>query len=213
MIFLRDKNDTPRRLLEAGHRLFWRNGYNATGIQEITNAAGVPKGSFYNYFENKEQFAARVIENYAKWVSLNWDGLLQQEEIASEKDHVGRLRMIFDFFIDHHERSEFLGCMVGNMTAELSESSHSCTVVLRRAMDEWSIRLTRALRQAQECGQVRTDLPADQLSTIFLNAWEGSLQQMKLARTTEAPKKTVATLLEVLFRPPGYIPTGTEAPS
>lgn len=196
------KQDTPRKLLEAGHRLFWRCGYHATGVQEIANAAGVPKGSFYNHFENKEQFAARVIENYAKWVSVNWDGLLAQEEIAAEHDHVARIRLIFHFFIDHHERSQFLGCLVGNMTAEMSESSPACSVVLRRAMAEWSDRLSRSLELAQEQGQVRTDIAAPALSAIFLEAWEGSLQQMKLSGNTEAPRKMVATMLDVLFKPP-----------
>ncbi len=202
MISLHGKQDTPRKLLEAGHRLFWRSGYNATGVQEIANAAGVPKGSFYNHFENKEQFAARVIENYAKWVSVNWDGLLVQEEIAAENDHVARIRLIFHFFIDHHERSDFLGCLVGNMTAEMSESSPACNVVLRRAMAEWSARLTRSLQLAQEAGQVRTDIAAQELSAIFLEAWEGSLQQMKLTGSADAPRKMVSTMLDILFRPP-----------
>ena len=202
MTSFQHKLDTPRKLLEAGHRLFWRSGYNATGVQEIANAAGVPKGSFYNHFENKEEFAARVIENYAKWVSINWDGLLAQEEIASENDHVGRIRLIFHFFIEHHERSYFLGCLVGNMTAEMAGSSPACTAVLTRAMAEWSARLTRSLELAQQHGQVRTDIPAHDLSTIFLEAWEGSLQQMKLSGSADAPKKMVATMLDVLFRPP-----------
>ncbi len=201
MTRLQEKNDVPLRLLEAGHRLFWRNGYHATGIQEITDSAGVPKGSFYNHFGSKEAFAVRVIENYAKWVSNNWDGLLAQPDIAAEADHVGRIRLIFHFFIDHHERSQFLGCLVGNMTAEMAESSPSCNVVLRKAMEQWSARLTRSLELAQASGQVRADMPARDLSTIFLDAWEGALQQMKLHSSAEPPRKMVASMLDTLFRP------------
>ncbi|MEN9453198.1 MAG: hypothetical protein RLZZ369_2257, partial [Pseudomonadota bacterium] len=39
-----DKTDIPKRLAEAGYTLFTRLGYNATGIQQITDQAGVPKG-------------------------------------------------------------------------------------------------------------------------------------------------------------------------
>lgn len=201
MVRNQEKQEIPTRLLEAGHRLFWRNGYNATGIAEITNAAGVPKGSFYNHFENKEQFAARVIENYAKWVSNNWDGLLAQAEVAEQNDHVGRIRMIFEFFIEHHERAQFLGCLVGNMSAEIAQSSPSCNAVLRTAMAQWSTRLTQSIQQAQACSQVRDDIAAQQLSAIFLDAWEGSLQQMKVTGCADAPKHMVATMLDVLFRP------------
>lgn len=205
MTRLLDKNETPTRLLEAGHRLIWRNGYHATGIQEITDAAGVPKGSFYNHFPSKEDFAATLIERYGKWVSKNWDGLLAQadatEEGAPAPDHLGRVRLIFHFFIEHHERAQFLGCLVGNMTAEMAESSPRCKVVLVKAMDEWSSRLTRSLELAQACGQARTDMPAQEMSAIFLEAWEGALQKMKLSGSTEAPKKMVSTMLDRLFRP------------
>ncbi len=51
-----DKTDIPQRLTQAGRDLFSRQGYNATGIQQITDQAGVPKGSFYHYFASKEAF-------------------------------------------------------------------------------------------------------------------------------------------------------------
>ena len=41
-----------------------RQGFNATGVQDITDAAGVPKGSFYNHFESKEELGIEVIERY-----------------------------------------------------------------------------------------------------------------------------------------------------
>ncbi|TGT51139.1 TetR/AcrR family transcriptional regulator, partial [Mesorhizobium sp. M00.F.Ca.ET.170.01.1.1] len=43
--------ETRSRLLEKGGDLVSTRGFNATGVQEITAAAGVPKGSFYNYFD------------------------------------------------------------------------------------------------------------------------------------------------------------------
>ena len=39
-------------LLEAGERLIHERGYNGAGVKEIVDAAGVPKGSFYGYFES-----------------------------------------------------------------------------------------------------------------------------------------------------------------
>ncbi|MDB5769038.1 MAG: transcriptional regulator, TetR family, partial [Collimonas fungivorans] len=58
-------NDTRATLLETGLRLFAEQGYNGTGIKEIVDATGVPKGSFYNYFKSKEDFGAEVISFYA----------------------------------------------------------------------------------------------------------------------------------------------------
>jgi len=52
------------RLLDAGLETLHRRGFNGCGVQEITDNAGVPKGSFYNHFESKEALGAAVIERY-----------------------------------------------------------------------------------------------------------------------------------------------------
>ena len=56
---------TREHLIDVGVGLMHRNGYNATGLTEILNAADVPKGSFYHHFSSKEDFAAAVLERYA----------------------------------------------------------------------------------------------------------------------------------------------------
>jgi TetR/AcrR family transcriptional repressor of nem operon len=52
------------RLLDAGVEIFHRCGFNGCGVQEITEAAGVPKGSFYNHFASKEALGAAVLDSY-----------------------------------------------------------------------------------------------------------------------------------------------------
>ena len=39
------------KLVACAGELFWRQGYNATGLAEILQAANLPKGSFYFYFD------------------------------------------------------------------------------------------------------------------------------------------------------------------
>ena len=56
--------DTRCLLIEAGAKVMLSKGYNNTGIQEIVKLVGVPKGSFYHYFESKEAFALAVIEKF-----------------------------------------------------------------------------------------------------------------------------------------------------
>ena len=56
------KETTRDALLEAGRRIFLERGYNHSGIEAILQVADVPKGSFYYYFENKEDFGDRIEE-------------------------------------------------------------------------------------------------------------------------------------------------------
>ena len=54
------------QLLEAGLDTLHRKGFNATSVQDITDAAGAPKGSFYNHFESKEALAAEALRAYVE---------------------------------------------------------------------------------------------------------------------------------------------------
>jgi len=55
-------------ILLTGARLIHEKGYNNTGLAEILRESGVPKGSFYFYFRNKEDFGLQVIDFYAGFI-------------------------------------------------------------------------------------------------------------------------------------------------
>ena len=57
------KETTKAALLKSGRRIIVEKGYNHTGIQEVLQDVGVPKGSFYHFFCSKEDFGLEII-NY-----------------------------------------------------------------------------------------------------------------------------------------------------
>src|SRR5580704_8357956 len=62
------------RLLDAGVAMFRKSGFNGCSVQDITESAGVPKGSFYNHFDSKEALGAAALEHY--WSDGACDRLL-----------------------------------------------------------------------------------------------------------------------------------------
>src|SRR5204862_8188502 len=58
------RSSVREELLSAGLETLHRRGFNATSVQDITDAAGAPKGSFYNHFESKEALAAEAVRRY-----------------------------------------------------------------------------------------------------------------------------------------------------
>ena len=54
------------KIVDAGLKILIEKGFNGCGVQDITAAAGVPKGSFYNHFESKEALGAEVVERYGR---------------------------------------------------------------------------------------------------------------------------------------------------
>jgi len=59
---LRDKQkaEVKSALLRAGEKLFMTNGFTETTIEEITGTAEVARGTFYNYFQTKEDLALEI---------------------------------------------------------------------------------------------------------------------------------------------------------
>lgn len=58
----RRNGTTGDRLLRAGREMFARHGWQGTTVEMIVQAAGVSRGSFYVYFENKHEIFNRVFE-------------------------------------------------------------------------------------------------------------------------------------------------------
>ena len=56
--------NTREQIVQAGLKCLLERGYNGVGVQDITTAAGVPKGSFYNHFDSKEALGAEIVERY-----------------------------------------------------------------------------------------------------------------------------------------------------
>ena len=53
-------------IINTGMELIRTKGYHNVGINEILKASNIPKGSFYNFFESKEDFARQVVAYYGK---------------------------------------------------------------------------------------------------------------------------------------------------
>lgn len=57
---------TRQKLLDAAEALFGRNGFHATGVTDITRRAGVAQGTFYLYFEGKEQVFTELVRHLSR---------------------------------------------------------------------------------------------------------------------------------------------------
>lgn len=192
-----DPTHIPKRLLDAGRDLFLQQGYNATGIQQITDTAGVPKGSFYNHFSSKEAFAAAVAERYAAFMCLSWERMMA---IAPEAP-MAAIRHVFAQMTAYHERHADCpsGCLIGNFASEIALVSESCRQTLLVAQLGWRERLAGLIRAAQAEGVVRRDIDATELSALTWAAWQGALLRVKVERSMQPLHDTVTLLLDRFY--------------
>ena len=83
------------------------HGFAASGVKDITDAAGVPKGSFYAYFASKEALAAALLEHYWSDIEARLSPILESAGSAQN-----RITRFFHALADEHEAGDFLlGCL------------------------------------------------------------------------------------------------------
>lgn len=183
------------QLLNQGVSIFISQGYHGTGIKEILDRVKVPKGSFYNYFESKEHFGAEVIKQYAKQILANMDSWLSDPD----KDAFEALKQFFDAEILRHQGARE-GCLIGNLGAELGDSSELCRQVMVESAEFMQQRFVRVLQAAQEQGTVRNDLAAEELAGILFNAYEGALLRMQIEKSVEPLQQFTQLMLNNFLR-------------
>ncbi len=185
------------RLLQAGVSVFSRSGFHGSSVQDITEAAGVPKGSFYNHFDSKETLGAAVVEYF--WDDRVTPALAMLDQEDSEP--LARLRRYFEQAVVEIAAREYTcGCFVGNMTAELSDHSPVISGRLSMIYGEWTQRVARCLVQAQQAGQLRPEADPAVLATFALNAWEGAMLRARAAKSGQPLRQFIDTLFTQLLR-------------
>ncbi len=174
--------EVRRRLIAAGLELVHARGFAASGVKDITDAAGVPKGSFYAYFPSKEAFAAVILEHYWADIETRLLPILETDGTVQE-----RIRRFFHALADEQEAGDFLlGCLVGNLSLELGGSSEPVRAELVRVLDRWDAALTACVRSGRRgSGGIRGDLDAGQLASQLIEAWEGAALRAKVTRSRE----------------------------
>lgn len=102
------------RILDTVSVLFHKQGYNATGINQIIEEAKVAKASFYQHFKSKEDLCVAFLNQRHDF----WFNELEKFTL-SEKDFKLKILASFDFLIAMNEKENFRGCSFLNLLSEI----------------------------------------------------------------------------------------------
>jgi TetR/AcrR family transcriptional regulator, transcriptional repressor for nem operon len=193
----RDVKEIREKLLDEGVLLLMEQGYHGTGIQELVQKVGVPKGSFYNYFPSKEAFSAEVVRHYIEPFIRQLDAHLARKDITA----AAALRNYFDEMIAETERKDFKGgCLLGNLIGEIGDTSDLCQTSLRDAVKRYREKLREGIARGQSDGSFRKDIDATEMADFLVNVWQGALLRMKIERSVRPLTQACDMLLRGYFR-------------
>ena len=165
-------------IVQAGLKCLVEKGFNAVGVQDITDTAGVPKGSFYNHFESKEALGVEIVERYGANQT--------RREILTDPSvpPLQRLRRHFDrisalFAESHFKRN----CILGGFSAELANQSETIRESLRKLYEQWTKDIEATIAEAQAKGEIANKTKASDLAAFLLDSYEGALLRARVERS------------------------------
>ncbi|WNO09303.1 TetR/AcrR family transcriptional regulator [Teredinibacter sp. KSP-S5-2] len=177
------RQSKKEHLLASGMEVMKLRGYQGTSVKDIVDVAGVPKGSFYNYFASKEAFVLEAIEKAASSSYANAEKTL----LNTAKPPLERIVDFFQSGIDQACDSEFKhGCFLGNLTQEMSDTSDPIRLKLKAALN----RVTALIAEVVEEVHPKQEGDASELQPFIVaeflfNAWEGALMRAKATKNRE----------------------------
>jgi TetR/AcrR family transcriptional regulator, transcriptional repressor for nem operon len=176
------RESVKEQIIDAAVETLHRKGFNGTSVQDITDAAKVPKGSFYNHFDSKEELAVEALDRYWQWVLA---GLRPLSDATTPP--AGRLRQYFRHLAERGRTREYrTGCMIGNMSTEMPDQSRLVRERLAVVLGAWSRAIESCVRDAQADGSIRRDLDAKTIAAFLLNSFEGAILRSKVDRDAAA---------------------------
>lgn len=172
------------------------SGFNATGIESILKAAGVPKGSFYHHFGSKENFGIEVINLFAERYAQKLHSFFDDHNV----EPLERIRNYLEHSIEHLTQENFSkGCLIGNLGQELADQNERFRDRLAEVFNDWLALFADCLQQAQQAGSLNPRLDTQKLASFLLSGWEGAILRAKVMRSPEPLKQFVGILFTTVL--------------
>ena len=187
------------RILQAGLKVMYRDGYVGAGVRDIVAEAPAPQGSFTNHFRSKEEFAREVLDLYFE----NLKQLVAETLEDSTRTPRERLRLYLDIITDGLAKAAFSrGCLIGDFSLEAAPQSEMLRTRLAEIFAEWRTLFAACIAEGQAAGEIaRTFAPHD-LADFLLSSWEGAILRMKVERNAEPLERFKRIVFATMFKEP-----------
>ncbi len=183
------KQLTKERICQAASNLFADKGYEATKISEITEMAGVAKGTFFNYFDSKEEV---MLELHIGWVSSELHELLHVDEQSA----LSRIRTIGEHLATRTPLTKQLARTIFQsiMAHEKTLSRH------QQAIEELTDTLEPILRAGQQNGEITAKQSSRELAEALTHAYFGAVMAWVMHPSTKSQLDHVSHFLDWFCR-------------
>jgi TetR/AcrR family transcriptional repressor of nem operon len=175
-------DNTRQHILDTGYRIIAGKGFSSVGLNEILTTAGVPKGSFYHYFESKEQYGQTLLEEYFNRYLTTIDTLLQSDATSG---HERLMRYWQQWLNSQCDECADQKCLVVKLSAEVADLSDAMRLTLRDGTDQVVARIATLIETGVADGSLPPLEPRSTAQMLY-QLWLGASLLGKLHRNSDA---------------------------
>ena len=192
----RGARSTHEAILEAATRLMHVRGYQNTSLDDVLRESGVGKGNFYYHFRSKEDLGYAILDQLvAGFLERTLEPCFSAPDVA----RVSQIRCFLDRVLEaQRQRNCVGGCAMGNLASELSDVHEGFRERLASVFTAWKGRLTTALVEAQERGEVVAACRPDSVAHFLVAGLEGAILLSKVSKDITVMEQCVSELKHYL---------------
>lgn len=196
---IQNHHDSRTKLLDAALYVIRAKGYSAARVEDICEAAGLTKGSFFHHFATKEELALAAAEHFSAFA----EGIFSAAPYRSFADPLDRLLGYVDFrkAILQGELPEYT-CLLGTMVQESYETHPAIREVCGRLMDGHAATLVSDIEAAIAKYEIAAEWTAESLAYYTQAVIQGAFILAKAQQSSKVAAECLDHLrryVELLF--------------
>jgi len=178
-------SDTRSTILNKAFELIYKNGYQATSIDDILATTKVTKGAFYYHFKNKDEMGLALISE----VMYNAMRPALVDSLVSSKDPVKDIyKMMKNLLLANPFMQVKYGCPANNLIQEMAPLSSQFSKALSVLVNEWEKALQASLSNGKKAGLIRKDINTKQAANFIMSGYGGVRILGRLHANTDSYK-------------------------
>ncbi len=172
-----------QHILDTAKPIILGKGFVAVGLNEVLQAADVPKGSFYHYFKSKELFGEALIASYFEDYLVEVEHLLK----ANGESAASRFMQYWNGWLTSlADKDMQCQCLAVKLAGEVSDLSEAMRLALHQGTDRVIARLAQCVEEGRADGSLPTSLDAAVCAETLYEMWFGASLLTKLRRDPSA---------------------------
>jgi TetR/AcrR family transcriptional repressor of nem operon len=186
---------TKQKLLDAAEELILSKGYAATSVEEVCTTAGLTKGSFFHYFDGKEDMAREVAQRFFEKMREGF----QSAPFLQLPDPLDRVFGFVDYLIAKARDPKIAqGCLLGTLVQEISATHPNIRSVCASCFEQQTRWLQKELEEAKKLYAPDAHWNARSLAELFLAVAQGSFIVAKAKGDRKVIEESLAHFKEYL---------------